>query len=245
MARKRSLEISSSGPNKRARTARARNVLRRGIRNYYKRSTKNRGVIRCVGLPRALVTKLRYVGDISMDAGIGSYASHTFRLNGPWDPDLTGVGHQPMYWDQLSALYEEHCVIGAKIVCRFFPTSSGIAQRSVCGLKLTSDGSPPWANVTQIMENSGSQWRWATWEGSGSLAMTTVTGTYSPFKFFGAKAQNDDEQQALNTGLPAKQAYAIVFTGNPDTTQDPPAVRCNVTIEYIVRFFRRVEQTQS
>lgn len=41
---------------------------------------------------------------------------YQFRANSVYDPNLTGVGHQPMGHDQLAALYDKYRVYNAKIV---------------------------------------------------------------------------------------------------------------------------------
>ena len=35
------------------------------------------------------------------------------------DPNHTGVGHQPLYFDQLMTIYNHYIVIGAKITVKF------------------------------------------------------------------------------------------------------------------------------
>ena len=40
------------------------------------------------------------------------------RLNSLFDPNLSGLGHQPRGFDQLMAVYEKYTVVAAKItVC--------------------------------------------------------------------------------------------------------------------------------
>lgn len=55
---------------------------------------------------------------------------YTFRLNSLFDPNLTGVGIQPRYFDTLlgagngTAPYRQYRVHGAKITATFWPTSA-------------------------------------------------------------------------------------------------------------------------
>lgn len=54
------------------------------------------------GLPSRLFTVLAYNDRITLTQGTaGLPAVHVFRLNSLFDPDLTGVGHQPRYHDAL------------------------------------------------------------------------------------------------------------------------------------------------
>jgi hypothetical protein len=51
-----------------------------------------------------------------------------FLLNSIFDPDYTGVGHQPYYHDQLQAIYGQYIVTAAEIRATFSdPSSDGVA----------------------------------------------------------------------------------------------------------------------
>lgn len=45
---------------------------------------------------------------------------HNFSHNSPFDPDVTGVGVQPYYFDQLSALYNRYHCFASKIKIWFY-----------------------------------------------------------------------------------------------------------------------------
>lgn len=66
-----------------------------------------------LGFPDLLKVQLRYTQLETISGTInGSYG---FRLNSIYDPDATGVGTQPLYHDQLAALYDKYRVVGAKV----------------------------------------------------------------------------------------------------------------------------------
>jgi len=48
----------------------------------------------------------------STSSGFGTYL---FSCNGLYDPNVTGIGHQPHYFDQLSELYDHYRVVSSKI----------------------------------------------------------------------------------------------------------------------------------
>jgi len=68
--------------------------------------------------PQSLFTKLTYADEIALAPTIGSYSVNTFSANSLFDPDVTGVGHQPAYYDTLcgasgtNAPYAQYCVNG-------------------------------------------------------------------------------------------------------------------------------------
>lgn len=41
---------------------------------------------------------------------------HTFSLNSMYDPDVTGIGHQPLGFDQLANFYQRYRVHGCKVI---------------------------------------------------------------------------------------------------------------------------------
>lgn len=66
-------------------------------------------------LPTKYTTKLVYSEEIAINAGAGTTGQYVFSMNGMWDPDISGVGHQPRGFDQLLAMYDHFVVIGSKI----------------------------------------------------------------------------------------------------------------------------------
>lgn len=67
-------------------------------------------------LPQRMFVKLNYCEpnmDMSLAAAVVS--TQTWRLNSLFDPDLTGVGHQPYLYDQYSALFNRFLVHGCKV----------------------------------------------------------------------------------------------------------------------------------
>lgn len=63
----------------------------------------------------AMYTKIRYRQKLTLTAST-TFQYNVFRLNSPYDPDYSGVGGQPMGFDQLAALYNKFTVYGCKVV---------------------------------------------------------------------------------------------------------------------------------
>jgi len=61
------------------------------------------------GMPPSIVNKFRYC-DLVGISNAAAYAQYTFRGNSLFDPDYTGTGHQPRYYDQFSAFYSRYKV---------------------------------------------------------------------------------------------------------------------------------------
>jgi len=69
----------------------------------------NRGL----GFPARFRTKLRYNENVALSSTAGSLNAYTFFANGLYDPNDTGTGHQPMFFDQYMAVYNHYKVLGA------------------------------------------------------------------------------------------------------------------------------------
>lgn len=66
-------------------------------------------------LPMSIQNTLRYVEDVSITVdGVGK-GTYVFSCNGLYDPNITGTGHQPLYFDQYMALYRHYTVMKSKI----------------------------------------------------------------------------------------------------------------------------------
>lgn len=67
------------------------------------------------------VAKLPFCTDLTLQTVVASgYPTiHKFRLNSLFDPDLSGTGHQPRWFDQLKLMYESYRVTGVKVSVNF------------------------------------------------------------------------------------------------------------------------------
>jgi len=73
--------------------------------------TMPRGMI---GFPERLGITLKYSETTSFSASPAP-AAQTYRMNSLFDPNLTGVGHQPSYFDNLAAIYGRYIVLGYSV----------------------------------------------------------------------------------------------------------------------------------
>lgn len=75
------------------------------------------------GFPKQKVVKMRYVSEFNLTSTSGVSQSYNFRANSPFDPDLTGVGHQCKTFDQWMAVYSHFNVLGSKAKVRLLSTN--------------------------------------------------------------------------------------------------------------------------
>lgn len=201
-----------------------------------------------VGFPRTTAVKLRYVSTISINPAAAQVGYYFFRANSCYDPDYSGVGHQPMNFDQWSALYNHYIVVGSKINV-FFCGDGGSSNVSlIYGCALTDDATVTTSPAT-IMENGTTKYRITTAAANyAQKRAPMMTQKFSCKKFFNITNPLDNITRlgAPITADPTEQALYSLFVGPlPDTAADIGATSLSVVIDYFVIFSEPKEQPQS
>lgn len=76
---------------------------------------------------------MMYATNLDLNPGVGGAAAvHVFSCNGLYDPDISGVGHQPRGFDQLMELYDHYVVIAAKLTWHFGTTNASTYDQLAC-----------------------------------------------------------------------------------------------------------------
>ncbi len=210
------------------------NASKRRRRGYYGWSTPKAivGGTSVQKLPiqsaRQIVT-LRYSDIVEINAGTAQVGGHVFAMNGCFDPDITGVGHQPLGFDQWMALYGRYTVIESKIKCTFF----AIADASHVGIRPT-DTAAVNVSTTAFLENPKNRIGFTPTAGGGKN-FTTITHRARPKDFTGAVDYRDSSTLYGTVGAnPAEILFWHVYTGAVNQASDPATMRCEVTIDYTV-----------
>lgn len=76
----------------------------------------------------AVKKRLTYFDSGSLTVNVGLMASHVFAVNGLYDPNVTGVGHQPAGFDQMMVFFDHYVVTHAKATVTWFNVSANSAQ---------------------------------------------------------------------------------------------------------------------
>lgn len=194
-------------------------------------------------IPMSATVKLRYSDCVSINPTTGGTLTfHAFRANGLYDPDRTGIGHQPYGYDQISQFYDHYEVLGSKCTISVNDSTTALTVPVVYGLLLNDDSSSGITNVNWMIESGLSKYAY---KNPGDFKTRKLTSKYSKKKFF--VNQKDSANVMAPVGSdPTEQAdYLIWVAGQCDTASDPTAVFIHVVIDYIVRFSERKEIAQS
>ncbi len=180
---------------------------------------------------RKKLWKTRYTDRITLNPGVaGTVATHIFSANGLFDPDITGVGHQPNAFDQLvGTLYDHAVVIGAQITIMAANTDATNSQFVGCML---ADATTLITDPNIVMENGNVKFKQMTALGSGGNK-TQITAKINPNKFLGhSMPLSDDVLKNDVASNPAEQAYFHVVAW-PTQGNNTDVVECMIIIDYV------------
>lgn len=195
---------------------------------------------RTFGFPSTILTKLRYVESYTLTSTTGSMATQVFRANSIFDPDQTGVGHQPLYRDQYADLYNKYVVIGSKITA--YVCNTGTASALTVGIVGDDDGSFSSTSTTR-MEQSNSTFTMLGKSGSGNDCATLVC-TYEPRRDTGVDAKSDGSSSTSQGSNPSDTYHWALWCTSSDQTSTN-VLNALIEIEYTVKFSELVTPTQS
>jgi hypothetical protein len=115
-------------------------------------------------LPIRMRRTMRYSTQVQLDPTT-SVSVYQFRLNSLHDPDFTGTGHQPMGYDQFSALYQQWWVIGSRVTVDAVLLTSAVSIASVAvvrsqvGFFATANDTTVPTTADQMIENHNCRFR--------------------------------------------------------------------------------------
>lgn len=104
-------------------TKRTRN-RRRPTRKFKKRSTVLVVPRHLAPFPSRMITTLKYSEQASIGSTLGSIGYYSYRANGIYDPNATGVGAQPMGFDQMMTWYNHFQVLKSHITVEVIPATA-------------------------------------------------------------------------------------------------------------------------
>lgn len=161
-----------------------------------------------------------------------------FSLNGMYDPNISGVGHQPYLFDEMNALYNKYTVLGCKVTVVLRPGStSNTYAMNVFGetSQLTSIQYPfslglEKPGVKRLMFNASSS--------NVYVPQKVMTFYWSAKKEFRAKDRTEllsnNDYEGTSSTNPNTQAYLYLTYQAQQNQQTTAKLACDVLIDYIV-----------
>lgn len=185
------------------------------------------------GFPKMIKMRMHYIDNFLL-SGIasGTVGTQQFIINGLYDFDYTGTGHQPFYFDQMMSLYDHYCVLGAKITVSFTNTS---AQPIVVGGYINDDTAISAPTLVTFQEEPFSKYRLIP---NGNNNRVNLTWKWSAKKFFTGRSSSilaDTELQGTASANPVENSVLSLYYRNTDITL-PTSVSYTVRADFIVVF---------
>lgn len=193
-------------------------------------------------VPDRMFLKLSYSTAVNITAGVGVAAAHVFQSSCQ-DPDLTGVGHQPLGRDQWATFYQKYRVYGIGYKITFANEAAGSQAEVHIVPKSTSSII---TNRDTIWEKPYSKHRVLGVVASGQ-SIKHIKGYISGAKALGVsttKFKTDDKTGALMGSDPTTMFFLHLNT-NGMMTGDASNVNARVQLTYYMEFYDRIPLTQS
>jgi len=211
--------------------------------------------------PNTKTVNLRYVENFTLNPGVLGASVQVFSMNGLFDPNITGVGHQPMFFDNYMALYAGYRVNNAYItfiacdtnIVNSVQTASGTtsgqyyaANERAVRMFIVKDRSQTdySASLNTLIEEGNTNLAWRYAPQSTSITMPKLRMFGNPVTLLNVN-RKDEELQGSATSNPAQECYFICGVDNmPGSNAD--SMNFQVIITYNVTFSNLIKnQTQN
>lgn len=143
--------------------------------------------------------------DFTLTSGKGSYQ---YSCNGMYDPNITGVGHQPMYFDEVMAVYNHYTVISSKI--KITPAVSSLPI--FVSILIDDDTTPALPNTTTALERPGVVTKYCS---QGVNTSPPLYKTWNARSVFPGDPLNNNNLRGTAAANPAEQSYYTMFVSDP------------------------------
>jgi hypothetical protein len=200
-------------------------------------------------MPSKMRRILRYNSQLTLTApGTSTITNYQFRLNSLYDPDLTSTGHQPMGYDQLTALYNQWVVTRCRVIVNAIMLSDPAYVSGSAGMLamygVANDSSVP-TTPSQLIENHQPSYSTV----SGYQNHCRLARVFDLPRMFGLTQTQytaDDTFYGQISANPSKNAYlnlAYFTLGLPNALS--ATFRVDVTIEFEAYFKQAFTLTSS
>lgn len=227
---------------------RLRKGARKGAKKQWVRMPRRSGR-RTVNVNRALnpipqryICKMKYADTFTVStSGISALGTYRFNLNSIFDPNRTGVGHQPYAHDTLATLYNRYRVIKATYAIMGASSNTGYA---VTLAALPANEEVTVATGSEARENP--RCRYMT-QGFGAPQGKLKGVVHLPSLVGRTKQQYmaDDRYQAQFGASPSELAILNIYGGLIGDSSVTNDIVCNIEITYHVECFDVKNLSQS
>lgn len=181
-------------------------------------------------LGRTSKAKFIYHESFQLNPGVaGIPAGYIFSANGVFDPNITGVGHQPRGFDQVMTMYD-HCVV-TKVKATVFVENTDTTHSTILTV-LANDSPTAYTQPDDILEHPYQKTLIIANKGSGPN-VRSMSYSFDPNKFLGRKSPlSDPDLKNSTSSNPTEQAYIHVYAAPGSSSSDSNTNYCRIILEY-------------
>lgn len=154
---------------------------------------------------RQTVKTLVYCEQVLLTLVGGGYTEYKFTTNGMFDPNVTGGTIQPLYFDQLMAIYNYYTVSASTLTLTVSPNVN--CQKTTVVIVQDDDSTGDTA-VTYAIQRPGAVYSQGNFH--GGLYPHSLRSTWSAKKNFSGNPASRDELSGTSTANPTQLSYYII-----------------------------------
>lgn len=195
--------------------------------------------------PITMRTKLRYT-DVYTLSAVSGFAKYVYSGNSAYDPDYTGLGHQCLYWDQISAIYSKYVVLASKIIFKG-NVDTGSNQGIIA--TITAHYNNTFADsIAGIQESIESPFNTYKMFINAPVKQEVMSLGYRSYELLGVSERELIENPnfwASTTADPTQEWFYKLAFANTDGAVTAFGISMSVTVEYDVMFGQFAEVAPS
>lgn len=194
-----------------------------------------------LGAPDRLIVKMPYFERFNLTNAVSAGSNYFWNMNSIWDPNRSGIGHNPATYAQWSQFYNRYRVIGVKVRANYYISGTGNAALD-SGAKVYIYGanesvqSGAYEQLEQSHIKVGQINPWG-------KPIATLTKYFNCQRITGrtlSQYMSDDRYQAQFGQSPLE---VLTITAGAQTNNGTPlaapGVNCDVHLTYFVELFDR------
>jgi len=186
-------------------------VKNRPVKKKYQRSlqtkfkTQGYSSVPRWGFPTRLAMRHKYAELTVLTSTTGSLATYVVSANSMYDPNVTAAGHQPMYFDELAAIYDHYTVVSS--YCKITITTGSSSNAAAQIVLALDDDATGTGNINYAAEGNRSVVKTIANAANQPVILTSAWSA----KSFGPNPLDNDNLQGSSAASPTEVSNWILY----------------------------------
>jgi hypothetical protein len=174
------------------------------------------------GFPRMMHFTHIYTATLNLTSTTGVANVYQFSANGMFDPDITGTGTQPTYFDQLTPVYDHYTVFRSRC------TYSFLADKDANVVMYIEDDTTTATSINSAAIQPSASTHVVTLQ---AALPTVIRRDWDAKQYFGGDVFDNDDLQGSVSANPVEQSYYTIVHQAQDASSTA-VLRGVIRIEY-------------